>query len=130
MTEETPAQPLAAPTPRTMRTPKINFDALFQQFAEWRTRAETADIRTRAEVRLDDAEKTRESINAEIVDVREELARLERLRQQIEALDMRLKANEADLNIELAAINAEIASLRDSGVNPTRTPASEKKAAQ
>lgn len=103
-------------TPKLMSTPKVDHDALIRELEILHNYAETADIKSRSQVRLESAESERERLELERAEVREQIERIERIMQKVEDIHRKLRANEADINIDILSQLATINVLREAGV--------------
>jgi DNA repair exonuclease SbcCD ATPase subunit len=110
-------------TPRIMRTPRVDHDALQRHLDEVKSKIESADIKTRSQVRLEENERERERLEELRTEARTEITKLEKFRAELDRLIDAAKANEADINVDLAAVLASINSLRESGVETYKAPA-------
>ena len=103
--------------PRRMKEPRIDHDALGKEIEAQIKGAHGAEIHTRAQVRLDTAEKRAKQLTEQQQSVRNELRRTDENLARLQRLRDQLAANEADITIELGSELEAINYLRQSGIS-------------
>lgn len=99
-----------------MKLPKLNHDAFMQAVDRSLAGIEMADIQTRAEVRLTDAQETLSRLDGEYAEARAEITKTKAAITQLNTLLIRQEAIEGDIAIERNAVVATISALQASGV--------------
>lgn len=116
---------MAAIPTRVMRAPRLNHEALEREIALLASNAETADIATRSQVRLEHNEAERDRLEAERMDINAEIEHVKRSEAKLRELREKLEANLADVSIDLTGIHAAISALREAGISSHKAVAAD-----
>ena len=106
--------------PSVMKLPHLNLEAFQQALDRTLVEVDGLDIKTRAEVRLEDSQATLARLDLEGAEARQEIARTKDAIQELNKLLVKQESVEADIAMERNAVIQMIHALTQSGVGAAR----------